>query len=229
VGDASEIDAEKRRAGERAAEFVFDGMQIGLGTGSTAFHAVKALGARVRAGLKIRGVPTSEATRRLAEAEGVPLATLDEVVRLDVVIDGADEIDSDLNLTKGGGGALLREKVVASLAGLFVVIADAQKLVRRLGAFPLPVEVVPFAAPVVARAIERLGGKPALRLKDGAPFVTDNGLRILDCAFGTIEDPPALARELDRLPGVAEHGLFCGMASLAIVGRRYGVEIVPAR
>lgn len=227
--DAAEIEAEKRHAGERAALFVEDGMTVGLGTGSTAVHAVRALGARVRAGLRIRGVPTSEATRILAEAEGIPLAPLDDVERLDVAIDGADEIDSDLNLTKGGGGALLREKVVASLATTFVVIADAQKLVPRLGAFALPVEVVPFAVPTVARAIRRLGGEPTRRAKGGAPYVTDNGLAIFDCRFGRIEDPPALARALDAVVGVAEHGLFCGMTTYAVVGRRTGVEIVPRR
>jgi ribose 5-phosphate isomerase A len=231
MSDTNRTDAEeeKRTAGVRAAAFVEDGMAVGLGTGSTAVHVVKALGARVRAGLRIVGLPTSEATRKLAEAEGIPLKTVDDVERLDVAIDGADEIDRDLHLTKGGGGAHLREKVIAAMADRFVVVADSSKLVSKLGRFPTPVEVVPFALAFVRRAIEKLGGAPDLRMKDGAPFRTDNGLLVLDCRFGSIDDPPRLAAALDAIPGVAEHGLFCGMTSLAIVGRRFGVEIVPAR
>lgn len=225
----SDVEAEKRRAGYRAADFVDDGMLVGLGSGSTSKYAVEALGVRVRAGLKIRGVPTSETTRGWALAAGIPLAPLAEVESLDVAIDGADEVDPALELIKGGGGAHLREKIVASLARRFIVVVDSKKLVPKLGAFPLPVEVAPFAEPVVARLLERLGGKPALRMKAGEPYLTDNGFRILDCAFGRIDDPAALARTLDGLPGVAEHGLFCGMASLVVVGRRYGVELVPRR
>lgn len=225
----SDVEAEKFRAGARAAEFAEDGMLVGLGSGSTSKYAVRALGARVRAGLRIKGVPTSEETRRWAEAEGIPLVPLADVARLDLAIDGADEIDPALNLIKGGGGCHLREKVVASLAERFVVVADAKKLVPKLGAFSLPVEIAPFAESVVARAVERLGALPTLRRRGDAPYVTDNGLWILDCSFGRIEDPPALARALDALPGVAEHGLFCGMATLAVVGRRYGVELIPRR
>jgi ribose 5-phosphate isomerase A len=213
------VDLQKDAAAARAVEFVADGMLVGLGTGSTAAWAVRRLGARVRGGLKIRGVPTSEATRRLAEAEGVPLATLDEVTHLDVAIDGADEADRDLVLVKGGGGALLREKVIARLARKFIVIADASKLVDKLGAFPLPVEVVPFARSAVAREIEEMRAKPSLRLgPEGQPFVTDNGNHVLDCRFGTIDDPDSLAMRLDAIPGVVDHGLFLGLTDLLIVG-----------
>ncbi len=172
-----------------------------------------------RQGLKVRGVPTSEATRRLADAEGIPLLTFDDVTSLDLAIDGADEADARLALIKGGGGALLREKVVARAAKRFVVIADSTKLVPTLGAFPLPVEVIPFASRVVADEIRRLGGEPFLRrTKDGATYVTDNGNWILDCRFGPITHPGRLASALDGVPGIAEHGLFVNMAALLIVG-----------
>ncbi len=171
---ASDIDAEKRRAAERGLEYVEDGMVLGLGTGSTAAHAVRLLGERVRAGLDVRGVPTSRATQALAEACGVPLATLDEVTRLDLTIDGADEVDPELRLIKGGGGALLREKIVASVSDRLVIVVDSGKLVERLGAFGLPVEVTPFAANVVAAALDATGCRAALRRgSDGQPFVTD--------------------------------------------------------
>lgn len=229
MSDLSPADLEKRAAAERAVEFVRDGMRIGLGTGSTASFAVKALGAKVRAGMRIQGVPTSEATRRLAESEGIPLLTFDDAQRLDLCIDGADEADRNLCLIKGGGGALLREKVVAFASARFLVVMDSKKLVERLGVFPLPVEVIPFAWRVVAREIESLGGAPALRKRDGVTMVTDNGNWILDCAFGAISDPPALARRLSGIPGIAEHGLFVGMATELIVGRGSGTEILTAR
>jgi ribose 5-phosphate isomerase A len=217
---------EKRIAAEHAVTYVKDGMKIGLGTGSTASFFVQALGERVKAGLRVQGVPTSEATRKLAEACGVPLLTFDDVTRLDLCVDGADEADPQLNLTKGGGGALLREKVVAFASAKFLVICDAAKLVDKLYRFPLPVEVVPFAHRVVAREIEKLGGVPTLRAQAGAPVVTDNHNWILDCRFEPIERPAELARSLDALPGVAEHGLFTGLASALIVGRGGKVEVI---
>jgi ribose 5-phosphate isomerase A len=217
------VDAQKDAAAARAVELVSDGMLVGLGTGSTAAHAVRRLGARVRAGLKVRAVPTSEATRRLAEAEGIPLAGLDEVEALDLAIDGTDEADGELSLIKGGGGALLREKVVARLARKFVVIADASKLVEKLGAFPLPVEVVPFAEGAVAREIGRMGTKSSVRkAPDGRPFVTDNGNHVLDCPFRRLDAPDTVALLLDAIPGVVDHGLFLGMTDLLILGEPGG-------
>jgi len=216
---------EKEAAGRAASKLVRDGDIVGLGTGSTAYFAVVALGERVKAGLKIIGIPTSVHTADLARAVGIPLTTLDEHPEIDITIDGADEVDPKLNLIKGGGGALTREKVVASASKKMVVVADSGKVVTVLGKFPLPVEVIPFARTVVERKIVALGASPKLRMKaDGSPFVTDNGNEILDCSFGKIADPPALARELSGTPGVVEHGLFIGLAKLAIVGRGNSVE-----
>ena len=224
--ELSPVDIEKRLAAVRAVDFIEDGMKVGLGTGSTSAFAVRALGDRVAHGLKVQCVPTSEATRKLAESLHIPLLTFDDVTQLDLCIDGADEADPQLNLTKGGGGALLREKVVAFVSKQFLVIVDSAKLVKSLYAFPLPVEIVPFAQKVVEREIRKLGGTPTLRQRDGKTYVTDNGLWILDCRFEPIADPPALARALSTIPGIAEHGLFCGMASKIIVGRQNGVEII---
>jgi ribose 5-phosphate isomerase A len=216
---------EKEAAGRAAAELVREGDIVGLGTGSTAYFAVVALGERVKAGLKISGIPTSVQTADLARTVGIPLTTLDEHPEIDITIDGADEVDPKLNLIKGGGGALLREKVVASVAKKMVVVADSGKIVSVLGKFPLPVEVISFARTVVEKKIVALGATAKLRTKsDGNPFLTDNGNPILDCSFGTIADPAALSRELNGLPGVVEHGLFIGLAKLALVGRGNRVE-----
>ena len=222
----SPVDAKKKRAAEHAVSLIEKGMKVGLGTGSTATFAVRALGVRVREGLRVHGVPTSESTRRLAEQEGVPLLSFDDVERLDLCFDGADEADPQLNLVKGGGGALLREKVVAYASERFFCIVDDGKLVEQLHAFPLPVEIVPFAVKVVERAIGRLGAQATLRLRDGKSYVTDNGLWILDCRFPPITDPPTLARALSTIPGVAEHGLFCGMVDKMIVGTDDGVRVI---
>jgi ribose 5-phosphate isomerase A len=216
---------EKEAAGRAAAELVRDGDIVGLGTGSTAYFAVVALGERVKAGLKITGIPTSVQTAELARALGIPLTTLDEHPEIDITIDGADEVDPKLNLIKGGGGALLREKVVASVTKKMVVVADSGKVVATLGRFPLPVEVISFARTVVEKKIVALGATPKLRTKsDGTPYLTDNGNQILDCSFEAIVDPAALARELNGMPGVVEHGLFIGLAKLALVGRGDRVE-----
>src|SRR5712692_1123505 len=221
---------EKEAAGRAAARLVRDGDIVGLGTGSTAYFAVVALGERVKAGLKIIGIPTSVWTADLARAVGIPLTTLDEHPEIDITIDGADEVDPKLNLIKGGGGALLREKVVASASKKMVVVADSGKIVPVLGKFPLPVEVIDFARPVIEKKIAALGATTKLRTKsDGQPFVTDNGHHILDCSFGKIADPPALARELSGMPGVVEHGLFIGLAKLAIVGRGNSVDEIQAK
>jgi ribose 5-phosphate isomerase A len=222
-------EAEKEPAGRAAAKLVRDGDIVGLGTGSTAYFAVVELGERVKAGLKMVGIPTSVATAELARAVGIPLSTLDEHQVIDITIDGADEVDPKLNLIKGGGGALLREKVIASASKKMVVVADSSKIVSALGKFPLPVEIIPFARAVVEKKIASLGASCKLRMKaDGKPFVTDEGHHILDCSFGKIADPPALARTLNETPGVVEHGLFIGIAKLAIVGRgSLVVEIRP--
>lgn len=223
-------DAKKKRAAEHAVSLIDKGMKVGLGTGSTARFAVLALARRVRdEKLKVHGVPTSEATRKLAEEHGVPLLSFDDVERLDLCFDGADEADPQLNLTKGGGGALLREKVVAYASERFYCVVDDGKLVDKLHAFPLPVEIVPFAARVVERALLRLGAEPTLRQRDGKTYVTDNGLWILDCKFPPIADPPTLARALSGIPGVAEHGLFCGMVHTLIAGTDDGVKIIAGR
>ena len=208
---------EKELAGRAAAELVHDGDIVGLGTGSTAYFTVLALGERVKTGLKIVGIPTSNATADLARSVGIPLSTLDQHPEIDIDIDGADEIDPQLNLIKGGGGALLREKVVAAASKKMVVVADSGKLVPALGKFPLPVEIVSFARAVVEKKIASLGATPKLRTRpDGSPYLTDNGNPILDCSFGKIPDPPALARTLRDIPGIVEHGLFISLASIAL-------------
>lgn len=219
-------DAQKRAAieavGREAAALVTSEMRVGLGTGSTAAAAIQALGRRVRdEGLSIIGIATSFDAERLARQHNIPLGRLEDVERLDLALDGADEIDPMLNLIKGRGGAHTREKIVASVADRFVVLADASKLVDRLGSrFPVPVEVVPMATSTVSRALEQLGARPELRLglrKDG-PVVTDQGLWIIDAHFGPIPDAEALNRTLHALPGVLDHGLFLGMAHLALIG-----------
>jgi ribose 5-phosphate isomerase A len=217
-------DDDKRAAAARAVSLVSSGMRLGLGTGSTAAHFVDLLAERVRQGLEITCVATSEATRLQAERLGIRIVTLDEMPQLDLTVDGADEIDGELRLIKGGGGALLREKIVAHASARMVVIADRSKLVAELGAFPLPIEVVPFGLAATRIAIEteasRLGlvGRIELRLDAaGKPFITDGGHYILDAAFGAIRDPVALSSRLGDTPGVVEHGLFIGLARGAIV------------
>ena len=222
----------KRRAGFRAAEFVEDGMGVGLGTGSTAFWMVERLGERVRVeGLRVRCVPTSRRTEEQARGLGIPLVSLGEAGELDIAIDGADEIGPGLALIKGGGGALLREKLVAGAARRFVVIADASKRVDVLGRFPLPVEVVPFAWELTARRVAAVTGvEPELRrVGGGEVYVTDNGNYILDCRCGAIPDPARTERELKALTGVVESGLFVGMADLAVVSTDEGVEIIDRK
>ncbi|NIX76952.1 ribose-5-phosphate isomerase RpiA [Microvirga terricola] len=222
-------DTLKRAAAERAAALVSDGMRLGLGTGSTAAHFVAAIGERVRGGLKVIGVPTSEATRQQAEREGIPLTTLDETPELDLTVDGADELDGQLRLIKGGGGAHLREKIVAAASHRMIVIADGSKHVETLGRFPLPIEVVPFGLKAteiaIAKVLKGSGLNPDLRLraKDGNPFVTDSGNLILDAHLGRIEKPDALAAALNAVPGVVEHGLFLGLATGAILATGEGL------
>ncbi|HEX8187442.1 MAG TPA: ribose-5-phosphate isomerase RpiA [Pyrinomonadaceae bacterium] len=219
----------KQRAGFRAAEFVEDGMRVGLGTGTTARWLVERLGERVREeGLRVRCVPTSRRTEEQARSLGIPLVTLGEAGELDIAIDGADEIGPGLALVKGGGGALLREKLVAAAARRFVVIADSSKRVGALGRFPLPVEVVRFGWELTARRVSGVVGvEPALRRgADGEPFVTDNGNFILDCRCGEIPDPARTERGLKSLTGVVESGLFVGMADSAVLADAEGVEVI---
>jgi ribose 5-phosphate isomerase A len=226
-------DAMKRQAAARALDFVRPGMRLGLGTGSTARHFVELLGERVKAGLDVIGVPTSDATEADARRAGVPLTTLEDTPRLDLTVDGADEIGPDLALIKGGGGALLREKIVASTSAHMIVIADDSKLVPALGAFPLPIEIVPFgmAATMMAigHALEWLALPANLKLRmgaDGHAFVTDGGHRIVDAALGRIADPDKLADALVAIPGVVEHGLFLGLAGTAIVAGASGIRVI---
>jgi len=220
---------EKELAGRAAAKLVKDGDVVGLGTGSTAYFAVLALGERVKSGLKVVGIPTSNKTAELARSVGIPLTTLDEHPVIDIDIDGADEIGPHLNLIKGGGGALLREKVIAAASKKVVIIADSGKLVPTLGKFPLPVEIIAFARAVVEKRIAALGATPRLRTRpDGSTYLTDNGNPILDCSFGKIEDPAALARTLSDMPGAVEHGLFIGLARLVLVGQNDRIDEISS-
>jgi ribose 5-phosphate isomerase A len=228
---AEDRDQRKVEAAERALELVAPRMKLGLGSGSTAHHFVDLVGKRVAAGLEIRCVATSEATEAQARALGIPLGTLDEIPELDLTVDGADEVDPRLRLIKGGGGALLREKIVASASKRMVVIADSTKIVPRLGAFPLPIEVVPFGLAATRRHIENAFGELGLtgpiRLRGGAsPFVTDGGHYILDCSLGAIAAPEQLSQILSPIPGVVEHGLFIGLARAAIIAGTEGVEVL---
>jgi ribose 5-phosphate isomerase A len=221
-------DQEKEAAARASLQYVKDGQVVGLGTGSTAAYFIKLLGERVREGLRVRGIPTSDRSRELAESLGIPLITLDDCQEIAVTVDGADEVDPQLRLIKGGGGALLREKIVASATQQLVIVADASKQVQRLGKFPLPVEVIRFSQALVEKRIAALGADVSLRQnKDGKPFMTDENNHILDCRFGEIRDADALARELSDMPGVVEHGLFIGMASVVVFAR--GSEIVELR
>lgn len=219
----------KRQVAARALDFVEDGMRLGLGTGSTARIFVELLAERVAAGLRVRCVPTSEATRLQAETLGLPVTTLDDLPELDLTVDGADEFDPDLDLVKGGGGALLREKIVATASRSMVVIADRNKAVDRLGRFAVPVEVNPFGLGATRRLVGEaaralsLRDDAALRSRsDGAPFVTDGGHFILDCSFGPIDDPRRLADRLVAVPGVVEHGLFLGVARAVVTNAADG-------
>jgi ribose 5-phosphate isomerase A len=226
-----DVEAQKRAAAARAVEFVRPG--IGLGTGSTAKHFVDFLAERVRGGLDVVAVPTSEATRAQAERLGIPLTTLDETPELDLTIDGADEIAPDLTLIKGGGGALLREKIVAAASGRMLVIADQSKWVAMLGRFPLPIEIAPFGAAATRRAVEAVtaaagcpGAAPIRKTANGHAFVTDGGHWLLDAQLQRIADPKTLAARLSAVPGVMEHGLFIGLAGTAIVAGPDGVRLI---
>ena len=226
-------EAAKRLAAARAVDLVRPGMRLGLGTGSTAAHFVALLGERVADGLQIVGVPTSVRTREQAAALNIPLSTLDETPELDLTVDGADEFDPQMRLIKGGGAALLREKIVAAASARMVVVTDRSKQVKTLGRFPLPVEVDSFGLAStrlhVIAAGKATGCSGEVRLRhdaNGHVLVTDGGHAILDCAFGSMPDPDALAQRLNAIPGVVEHGLFIGMATAVIVADASGVEVI---
>jgi ribose 5-phosphate isomerase A len=221
-------DQEKEEAARASLRFVKDGQVVGLGTGSTAAFFIKLLGEQVKNGMRVRGIPTSVRSRDLALSLGIPLVTFDDVQEISVTVDGADEFDPQLRLIKGGGGALLREKIVASASRELVIVTDASKQVKVLGKFPLPVEVIPFAQALIAKRIGALGAEVRLRRDaSGQPFVTDEKHLILDCAFGEIRDADGLARQLSDMPGVVEHGLFIGMATVVLMAK--GNEVIELR
>ena len=209
--------SEKQLSAEAACNYVKDGMIVGLGTGTTAEFAVRKIGKLVRKGLSIRGIPTSNRTKELAEAEGIPLIDFSESMFIDLTIDGADEIDGNLNMIKGGGAALLQEKIVASVSKAEIIVVNKSKLVDQLGAFPLPVEVIPFGWQVVFNQLESLHGNPDLRLNKGQPQVTDQGNYIIDCHFRKIENPKLLEHQLNMIPGVVENGLFINLCTKMIL------------
>lgn len=213
----------KQTAGEKAIEAVESGMTVGLGTGTTAYYAIKKLGEKVREGLQIRAVASSVASENLAKKEGILIVPFEQITAIDITIDGADEADAENNLIKGGGGALLREKILAANSNQFIVVVEAHKLVTTLGKFPLPVEVVPFAHTLTMANLQGLGCITKLRMKDGENFITDGGHFIIDCSFMQIKNPEGLNDELHRIPGVVETGLFSKkMVSYILVGEEDG-------
>ena len=228
-------DAGKRRAAEEAAKYIERGMTLGLGTGSTAAHFVDIVGKLASEGWNLRGVPTSEATRQQAERLGVEIIEPDETTIIDLAVDGADEADPDLNLIKGGGAALLREKIIAHAAKKFIVIADKSKRVVKLGQFPLPIEISPFSWALTVTALRRTlaangfdGAPLELRAREGASVKTDGGNLIIDCKLGRIEDPASLEKALAAIPGILESGLFCATADMVIYGSESGVSVENA-
>jgi len=211
-------DLEKQVAAREAVKFIKDNDIVGLGTGSTAYFAILEIGEMVKNGLLIKGVPTSEHTASLARSLGIGLLDMNEVEEIDITIDGADEFNPDLQLIKGGGGALFREKIVASLTKKEIIITDTAKKVEKLGKFKVPVEVVPLALNYVLKELGRLNGTGIMRLNNGSPFITDNHNYIVDADFGLIDDPVCLSENLNQIDGILAHGLFVNLASLVIVG-----------
>ena len=208
---------EKQLSAEAACDYIKDGMIVGLGTGTSAEFAVKKLGILVREGLSIKGIPTSNKTKKLAEAEGIPLIDFSESMFIDLTIDGADEIDWNLNMIKGGGAALLQEKIVASVSRKEIIVGSKTKMVDHLGSFPLPVEVIPFGWQVVFNQLESLNGNPDLRLNNGQPLLTDQGNYIVDCHFRKISNPKLLENQINMIPGVVENGLFINLCTKMIL------------
>jgi ribose 5-phosphate isomerase A len=214
-------DSEKHLVAQAAADLIEDGMVVGLGSGSTSLIFVRLLGERVKNGLKIKGVPTSDETAEVAREVGIELVSLEDALHPDVDVDGADEVDSSLQLIKGGGGKLLREKIVAFASKEVIIMVDSTKMVKKLGKFKVPVEIIPFSRAIVETAIEDCGGKPVLRkAKDGSTYQTDENNWILDCDFGLIDEPDELALRLSGIPGVVEHGLFIDLADLILIGEK---------
>ncbi len=214
-------------AARKALEFIKDGMVVGLGSGSTATEFIKLLGGRVKDGLKIRGIASSRASEELAGIAEHSNRRLQHMPEIDVAVDGADEVTPDLALIKGGGGALLREKIVASASRRFIVVADSSKVVRHLGKFPLPVEVIPMASPLVMKKLSDQGIHPKVRrLPNGSEYITDEGNLILDCECGTIEDPHKLAATIRQIVGVVEHGLFLNMADTALIANDSEITVM---
>lgn len=224
-----DVEQLKQIAGEQAAERVSDGAVVGLGTGSTVKYTILKLGERVRAGMDIVGIPTSESTARLARQVGIKLAALEDYDSIDITIDGADEVDSNFNLIKGGGGALLREKMIAYYSTYELIVVDERKVKTELGAFPLPIEVVQFGYKRTMRRLADLGCVPELRHINNEVFITDNGNYIIDCKFGAIKEPSELESKLNMIPGVVENGLFIGLADEVIVGTKKGIKTLKRK
>jgi ribose 5-phosphate isomerase A len=220
------IDKEKELAGSAVSDFISDGMILGLGTGSTFYYAIKKIGEMVKEGLKIKAVSTSSSTDELAKSLNIPLLSIDDVDKIDLTIDGADEVDPDFNGIKGGGGALLFEKVVAKSSKKNLWVVNSAKMVDKLGAFPLPIEVVPYALGNVFKKLEARGYNPRTRMRDGEKYLTDSGNNIIDASLGVIEDAYKLEVELNMIPGVVENGLFLDVVDIVIVGKGDGVEII---
>ncbi len=220
------MDPEKKLAAEASIDFIEDGMVVGLGSGSTVDWMVRKLGEKVLEGLNIKAIPSSKKTEQLAVEVGVPLTDFASVDRIDIAIDGADEIDGKLNALKGGGGSLVREKVVDVNADQLIIIVDQSKVVDKLGEFPLPVEVLQFGWEITAKQIAELGGKPVLRMRDEKPFISDNVNYILDCKFGVITQPEALHEKLKLLTGVVETGIFINVVDKVIIGRKDGIVVL---
>lgn len=219
----------KRAAGEKAAEFIKDGMIVGLGTGSTVYYTINKLGEMIANGLRIKATSTSSSTTELAEKLGIPLVSLNEIDHVDITIDGADEVDDALNGIKGGGGALLYEKIVAVSSDKVIWIVDSSKMVKKLGRFPLPVEVIPFAYNQVLNKFKNMDFSPKVRMKNNSFFITDGGHYIIDLYLNEIENPYELQNNLNSMPGVVEHGLFLNIADTIIVGKENSVEIINKR
>jgi ribose 5-phosphate isomerase A len=212
----------KQAAAKKAVEFIQAGMNLGLGTGTTAYWAIQYIGARVKEGLEVKAIATSLHSQTLAKELGIPITSFADTGQLDITIDGADEVDENMQLIKGGGGALLREKIVAAATKFYIIIADEKKLVKNLGKFRLPVEVIPFGWELAANHLRNLGSEPILRDEKNAPFITDNGNYILDCAFGSIPSPESLHEKINNITGVVENGLFIDMADCVIAGNDEG-------